>query len=51
MLPISKYKEEIIAAVLKHRNVIISSRPGTGKSTLLPEYLSSYFDKVSQTQE
>ena len=49
MLPISKYKEEIIAAVLKHQNVIISSRPGTGKSTLLPEYLSSYFDKVIVT--
>ncbi|MCI8519682.1 MAG: hypothetical protein HFJ51_06570, partial [Clostridia bacterium] len=49
MLPISKFKEEIVESVLSHRYTIISARPASGKSTLVPVYLAEHFSKVIVT--
>lgn len=49
MLPVSKFKEEIIESVLRHRYTIISARPASGKSTLVPVYLAEHFSKVIVT--
>lgn len=49
MLPVSEFRDEIIGAVIEHRYTIISARPASGKSTLVPQYLANYFDKVIVT--
>lgn len=45
-LPIANFKNEIVKAVLSHLYTIIAAEPASGKSTLVPQYLSEIYDKV-----
>ncbi|MCI8396492.1 MAG: ATP-dependent RNA helicase [Clostridia bacterium] len=49
VLPIAAKKDEIIEAVKNHTYTIISAEPASGKSTLVPQYLSEIYDKVIVT--
>ncbi len=50
MLPISKYKQEIVEAVCSHAFTIVSAETGSGKSTQIPQYLSEFFNQVVVTE-
>lgn len=45
-LPIATYRNDIIKAVLRNPYTIIAAEPASGKSTLVPQYLSEIYDKV-----
>lgn len=50
LLPITKYKEEIINAVNNHSFTIISAETGSGKSTQIPQYLADFYCQVIVTE-
>ena len=50
MLPIQKYKSEIIEAVRNNYVTIISAETGAGKSTQIPQYLAGIFPQVIVTE-
>ena len=49
-LPISNYKEQIIEAVATHSFTIICAETGAGKSTQVPQYLTSISNQVIVTE-
>jgi len=49
MLPITSYKDLIISTVRDNPCTIVTSPTGSGKSTQLPQFLSSY-DSIAITQ-
>ena len=49
-LPISDYKEKIIEAVATHSFTIICAETGAGKSTQVPQFLTSIADQVIVTE-
>lgn len=49
-LPISKYKERIVEAVKTHAFTIICAETGAGKSTQVPQFLSSIVNQVVVTE-
>lgn len=50
MLPISKYKNEIIETVRNHAFTIVSAETGSGKSTQIPQYLANYYSQIVVTE-
>ena len=50
LLPITKYKKDIIEAVHNHSFTIISAETGSGKSTQIPQYLAEYYSQVIVTE-
>ncbi len=50
ILPITKYKNEIIEAVRNHSFTIISANAGVGKSTQVPQFLDEYFGQIIVTE-
>lgn len=49
-LPISNYKERIVEAVATHSFTIICAETGAGKSTQVPQYLTSIAEQVIVTE-
>lgn len=49
-LPISNYKERIVEAVATHSFTIICAETGAGKSTQIPQYLTSIAEQVIVTE-
>ena len=49
-LPISNYKEQIIEAVATHSFTIICAETGAGKSTQVPQFLTSIANQVIVTE-
>ena len=49
-LPIANYKNEIIDAVRNNSVTIISAETGSGKSTLIPQYLAEYYSQIVVTE-
>lgn len=49
-LPIEKFKDIIVKAVISKAFTIISGETGSGKSTQVPKYLSEVFDQVIVTE-
>lgn len=45
-LPIDTHLENILKNLKKYSNVILSSDPGSGKTTRLPYYLTRFFNKI-----
>lgn len=50
LLPITKYRKEIIEAVNNHSFTIVSAETGSGKSTQIPQYLADYYSQVIVTE-
>ena len=50
MLPIAKYKDEIVKAVIENDIVILTAETGSGKSTQVPQYLAEIFQSVVVTE-
>ena len=50
MLPIAKYKDEIVKAVIENDVVILTAETGSGKSTQVPQYLAEVFQSVVVTE-
>ena len=50
LLPIIKYKSEIIEAVCTHSFTILAAETGSGKSTQIPQYLANYYSQIFVTE-
>lgn len=50
ILPICKYKYQIINSVCNHYVTIVVAETGAGKSTKVPQFLMNYFERVVITE-
>lgn len=49
-MPILKYREQIVSAIMKNSVVIICGDTGSGKTTQVPKYMYQHFQKIIISQ-
>lgn len=51
MLPVERVKEEFLDALREHGTVVLTAPTGSGKSTIVPEWLAGQYDKPTVVVE